>query len=415
MGFFLAKGKAKGKGKRPGAAPLGNNSLVVSASTEQIKRTRENNYLGFYGHVKLRNRLWRELLDGAMSPGLKAVLAGTEDIEAAKKILGHSCFSCGEAVIPSKKVVIRKGENGIRHYSGVRYCGSVWFCQSCARKIYAQRRKELQQLFDYFKDKKKTYSFVSLTVPHSHGQTFCELVPRLAAAVRALRSGRAWKDFAGRYGAQCGIRATEATYSPITGPHPHYHLLIVYDRPEISDEEKTYIEQYFKSRWHEICLKKGLIPADRTKAHLEHGCDVKTGHDPVKWDYLAKIKVWEMAGTTSKTARATGGLSMWEVQARAIQGEAHYQAVWFDFMCAMRHRSAIRWSPGLKTLVGIKDIADIDIVAEVEKSAQLEYVVPLKSFRDICRRGLRLQVLTLIESGRAKEAIEQYGLIPIHT
>jgi len=415
----------RGHGIRPAAqgaqdASLGNYSTVA---TPDPKEKRKNKYLH---HLHLKRMMFaREaaLLDELKAlRGLQEAPGGVEGfaprvtyLAGQIKVSRHSSRLCGDRMVPDHGT--RK--NGTKYKTGapghvridrygadradyvwIRRCGSVWFCLGCATKIYGKRREELQQAFTYFQDKKKTYSFVTLTHPHTNKETLANTMERLGKAVRALRTGKAWTLFKEKYGLEHIIRATEVTYSDTAGFHPHFHMLFVYDREAMTPEEVANIEQFLRDRWSRICIDHGFIANDRKRCeHLIHGVDVQTGVNPVDWEYLAKIKVWEMASTTSKTPRKKDSLSPWNIFEKAQEGDPKYQALWWDFMEGMRGRAAIRWSPGLKQLVGVEEKTDDEIVQG--KQAELVYIVEKESFRKIVKTNSRVRVLEAVEAGLA--------------
>lgn len=404
-------------------ASLGNYSIV---STPEFGEKRKIKYLH---HLDLKRMMFaREasLLEELKAfRGLQEAPGGVEGfaprvtyLAEQIKVSRHSSRLCGDRAVPDHGT--RK--DGTRYSTGspgeveahkyktndqersdyvwTRRCGSVWFCLSCATKIYADRREELLQAFAYFQDKKKTYSFVTLTHPHTNKETLASTMERLGKAVGALRTGKAWTLFKEKYGLEHIIRATEVTYSDAAGFHPHFHMLFVYDRESMTPEEVADIEQFLRDRWSRICIKYGFIANDRKRCeHLIRGVDVQTGVNPVDWEYLAKIKVWEMASTTSKTPRRKDSLSPWDIFEKAKEGDPKYQALWWDFMEGMRGRAAIRWSPGLKQLVGVDEKTDDEIVQG--KEGELVYIIPRASFNKIVRTRSKVRVLEAIEAGLA--------------
>ena len=405
-------------------ASLGNNSNDVTPEDGKwaVER-RKNSYLH---HLELQRMMFAreaelkaeiEALRGLQEApgGVEGALARVTHLAEQMKVSRHSARLCGDILVPTHGT--RK--NGTKYKTGspghvridrygadradyvwTRRCGSVWFCLGCASKIYAKRREELQQAFAYFQDKKKTYSFVTLTFPHTNQETLTDTMERLGKAVRELRAGKAWTLFKQRFALEHIIRATEVTYSDYAGFHPHFHLLFVYDRERMTPEEVQAIEGFLRDRWSRICINNGLIASEQKRLeHLERGVDVQTGVNPVDWGYLAKIKVWEMASTTSKTPRKKGHLSPWDLFALAKEGNPKYKALWFDFMAAMRGRAAIRWSPGLKRLVGVDEETDSEIVQG--KQAELMYIVEKDSFRKIVKAKAKVRVLEAVEAGLA--------------
>lgn len=418
---------------------LGNYSTVATPVLGELRKNRYLHHLDLSRMMFAREAELKEEIEalGALqkasvaAEGASARFDYLDYLVRQLKVSRHSSRLCGDRMVPthgSRKdgtkyetgapghVRIDRYEGDRADYVWTRRCGSVWFCLGCASKIYAERRLELQQAFDYFQGKDKTYSFVTLTFPHTNKETLTDTMERLGQAVRSLRTGKAWTLFKQRYGLEHIIRATEVTYSEANGWHPHFHMLFIYDRKSISSADAQGIEDYLRDRWSRICIKYGFIASEQKRLdHLLRGVDVKTGLNPVDWEYMAKIKVWEMASTTTKTPRRLGHLSPWEVFELARSGVKKFRDLWWDFMTAMRGRAAIRWSPGLKQLVGIDEKTDNEIVKG--KQAELVYIVDDGSFRKIVRRRSRVRVLEAVEAGFAGDvhqcsAVEdEFGLI----
>jgi hypothetical protein len=187
-------------------------------------------------------------------------------------------------------------------------------------------------------------------------------------------------------------------------------MLVVYNRASIDANESIEIERYYRDRWTKICDRYGLIADDRKRHdHLLYGVDVKTGQDPVRWEYMSKIKVWELAGGVTKVPRQAGSITPWDILDRAIAGDRRYQALWWDYMAAMRGRPAIRWSNGLKRLVGIgADKSDKDIAQE--RPGIPAYIVKPWALARIVRTESRVRVLEHIETG-CLDVVDEFGLI----
>lgn len=431
-GETVAKGAQKGV--------LGNYSTDF---TPNLKERRKNSYLHHYALKKMMLAREQVLLCAVdalraaqkASGGGEGVQARLEHLEGQLSISRHSSRLCGDRVVPSHgkrkdgsryetgapgHAEIHTGYEDLQaHYVWLRRCGSVWFCRGCASKIYGVRRQELQKAFEFFQGKDKTFSFVTLTHPHTNQETLADTMVRLSAAVSAFRMGKAWTLFKGKYDLEHIIRALEVTYSERNGWHPHFHMLFVYDRKSMTKQEADDIENFIRDRWHRICIKYGLVVSEKNRRdHLVRGVEVKTGLNLVDWDYMAKVKVWEMASTTTKTPRQETHMSPWDIFERAKNGEAKFQALWWDFMSAMKGRAAIRWSNGLKKLVGIGEKTDEEIVQGGK--AEPVYIVDKPSFRKIVRMKIHAEVLEAVEAAltgnpRAvkwcEELADQLGLI----
>lgn len=303
-----------------------------------------------------------------------------------------------------------KGNTEKFHFVGVKFCASPFFCLSCARSIYAKRRSELVSLFEYCRSQKHSFFFVTLTHPHTNSQTLQETMSVLGEMRRKLRVGSPWKRFKDRYGVYGIVTATEITRSDRAGWHPHFHMVFVCDRPEITPEEIQEIQSFLSRQWSNLAVRYGLVSEEvKRQEHLSRGVMVQAGTDKAQFRYLGKFdcdesnesltdhkKAFEMASADSKSGRNFDSMTHWEVSALAHSGHPKFKALWFDFMKSMKGRPAVQWSHGLKALAGLKDIPDEDIVQG--KKATEVYQVTRSDYQKINKQKAHCEVLEACES-----------------
>lgn len=389
-------------------SPLGNIGIKPSPSGEPLDILDKNSWLN-----QKRKRLWAENYAQARFQNMQVQRAISEKNYEDVKFFTHGARGCGKRPIPShsKKAdgeiyltghpgyaVINASPDGVAYSTHMQHCGSTWLCLSCAEKIFRTRRDEIKKAFDFFNpDAGFSKSHVTFTNPHSINDNLPDLLERMAEALTAFRSGKAWKEFRARFGYVGEIRTLEIPYGN-NGWHPHYHSVYFWDRVH-SDAEKDAIEAWIKRRWLAISEKYGFIKnAVERHGHREHGVNVKTSTDPLEAMYLAKIEVWELASTTSKTSRGIGGMSHWEVKRRAtIDKDPKYIPLWADFMRATRGRKAIWWSKGLKEMVGVVEKTDGEIVEEQECPGTVEAVLSKDDCHFAAHFQLHRQIFRAVE------------------
>jgi hypothetical protein len=76
--------------------------------------------------------------------------------------------------------------------AGLQSCGPVWSCPVCARRISAQRARELREVLETVRASGGSVALVTLTMRHRAGQQLGPLWEALSGAWGAVTSGRGW-------------------------------------------------------------------------------------------------------------------------------------------------------------------------------------------------------------------------------
>ena len=324
-----------------------------------------------------------------------------------KKLLKeqHRVCACGKHKRDSEQSVSVSvnTSNGVASFNNIIHCGSVWVCPSCSFKISQERKKELAEAMKSCRGKGLHVAMLTLTAPHYLGDDLKGLLTKMGKAKHALWSNRNSRDYFGKEFPLIGhITATEVKYSDNNGFHPHYHILLILDKP-YKAEDLEIIESDLYEFWSEKCVKQGLGKPSR-----KHGVDLKMGSnaEDMLADYIAK---WGLAEEMTQSHMKVGkknmsSLTMWEVldlsQMEASTRDK-YSYIFKTYAKAFKGRRQLFWSKGLKKLLSIVETTDEELANKEEsEDALIISAVVFTDFQWSIIKKLRLQakVLNLVES-----------------
>lgn len=119
-------------------------------------------------------------------------------------------------------------------WRGVLRCGRQHSCPVCAAQRAADRAAELDSMMRG--DDGGRWQMLTLTMRHHRGDSLSDLLDRLFAAWRRVRSVRAVREIMDRT-VTASVRALEVTFSFQNGWHPHLHVL--WRTEEWTEEERA--------------------------------------------------------------------------------------------------------------------------------------------------------------------------------
>ena len=297
------------------------------------------------------------------------------------------------------------------YYTGLQTCGSVWNCPVCSARITEVRRKEIAKATEEAYKQGYQAVMITFTFPHNNKMPLKETLRKQAEALKIFREGNAWTCFKTKNKFLGLIRALEVTHGH-NGWHPHTHELWFID-PEVKDKA---FKSFILKRWIECLKKANLLPENPSKAELEavkkRSVDVKMNCKAS--DYLAKndsAKNWGIDRELSKSANKgrAKGLHAFEFLAEDIPKN---QKLYIEFVNAMKGKSQLFWSPGLKKLLKIDEISDADIAGNEDEEEKLHenQVYFTQEFWDlILEKDYRSQVLNRLEN--AENVSEEFWKI----
>jgi hypothetical protein len=281
-------------------------------------------------------------------------------------------------------------------YGGLMVCGSVWVCPVCAAKISERRRAELKKAFRQHLETGGHCTMVTLTFSHSKSDKLDDLLFALSKSMSKFITGKRYHNFRRDIDLVGSIRAFEITYGQ-NGWHPHIHLLLMHNN-EIAPYERYDYQDWLYSMWSGACAKYGL---DTSKAHGLKLDDAQEASTYIgKWGDLMD-KPW---GTDSEMTKANikkgriGSMTPFDMLRAVVEdGDLEYEYKFREYASAVKGRSQLFWSRGLKARFDLEDKTDEEIAVEKIEEADLLGRLDYKEWRYILKNNLRVKLLDLIE------------------
>lgn len=277
-------------------------------------------------------------------------------------------------------------------YAGLQTCGSVWTCPVCASKIQEKRRGEVAKAVDYFYSNKNQAVLITFTFSHKRTDILAILLKQFSDALNKLRAGKQWENFKNRVKFKGLIRSLEITHSENNGFHPHTHELWFLDK---NINQKEFIA-FVQKRWLSACKRAGLFKeGDNLENFLKRSIDVKFNCRAS--DYLNKqdsSSHWGVDREIAKGASKKGNHPFYFLE----ENTSRTRQLFLEFADAIKGRSQLFWSRGLKDLVGINDKTDEELAEEETDNADNLGLLTLAQWHIIRTLNIRAQVLDIAEN-----------------
>ncbi len=295
-------------------------------------------------------------------------------------------------------------------YGGLMVCGLVWICPVCASKISERRRKELKIASNSYLGGGGNLNMLTLTFGHSKFDKLEESLKALGQAVLKFRSGKRYEVLRKDLGFEGSIRAFEITYG-VNGWHPHIHILI-FHKHEIEGWEREDYKNQFYELWSAACEKYGL------KTSREHGLKLDNATEASsyigKWGDMVE-KSWSIDSEMTKSNIKKGreeSLTPFDFLRKVVEdGDLEYATQFQEYAGAMKGKTQLYWSRGLKQRFRIEEKTDEDIAKAKEEPADLLGRLDWKDWLYIIRSDYRAKLLDYVEQYGYEEALEKIGLI----
>ena len=292
--------------------------------------------------------------------------------------------------------ILRSKENF--HYGNLMTCGSVWHCPICAAKISEQRRSELTQAVENWKNQGADVLLLTLTVPHYTHQKLQVVLDGLTSALRRLTNSREWKALAKEIGLYGRIRSLEVTYGQ-NGWHPHFHLLLFnYRSVDLAE-----LQAKILTLWKSAAVRSSLPEPNY------HG--VKVDNGAMAAQYVGKWGI-EHEMTKGHIKKSKEGYSPFDLlrvylgasdSGRFLDGHASEAGRLFkEYAKVFKGKRQLVWSQGLRNdlLFDLADVSDQEAADHVDDDAELFALVPLKTWKIVLSRKLRGVVLEKCREGK---------------
>lgn len=323
----------------------------------------------------------------------------------------YSLQSVAKKAIPNERVAkcLRLSFNGEievwRHlktdksfYNGLLVCGSVWNCPVCAAKISERRRTELKTAFDSWKEEGGKLGFLTLTFSHKKTDVLKDTIKKFTSATSRFASGKRYNKIRDKMGLIGRIRTFEITWSERNGWHPHIHLALFYKH----DVNLKQIQAEMYQLWETACNAHGLTSSETYGLKLEEAHKLD--------EYLSKHGNWsleqEMSKSHMKNARFES-LSPFEFLRSYLKTEdKKYLALFKEYAAALKGKSQVYWSRGLKARFNLVEKSDEEMAKESMEDADLLGTIPYEIWKIILKRDLRSNFLDWTEKHGFENAFE---------
>lgn len=344
---------------------------------------------------------------------LQAVLRGL--ISENRRIQGCLRFPRAGA----QHVEIHRANNsGLAHYSGLQTCGRGGLCPACGAKIAEHNCQEIQAALDVWRERGGVPALMTFTMPHYRSQGLSDNLKAILAAYRALTGNGSYRRLCARAGLEHTIRASEITYGPRNGFHPHLHGLGLFG----AHFDVVAFEQELARLWLANLQRQG-IQIDDTSAVLLRGVRVQLGFTAGA-EYISKIgRTWGLAEEVSKANRKKGRgehYSPADLLRHVRDGTlVDAAAVFREYAAAIEGVHLLQWSRNMRDRLGLSaEKTDQEIAAGDDQADVVLALLTLYEWRAIRFAGVAavIRVLHLADDdhegalGYVQELVRRYEL-----
>lgn len=316
-------------------------------------------------------------------------------------INGPRFGSCGMPM--THRVAVGRSQEGNTIFGGVETCGNATICMKCGRKVRAERATNIGEVLRQHLDADGGALFLTATMAHAITDSATASIDDALKAWKVMVGRSKWRNTIDEIGVSGWIKTLEVTHSMVNGYHPHFHVILLLQRPVGQDpedlEELVEIRERLFGAWLDALQSKG-----RT-AELEVGLDLRAVRDDAGiGEYVSKIEFEVARGDLKRSAGESR--SMWQVAVDAAAGCEQSTAIYCEYVRAIQGRRWISTSRGLWTQYGIDDSTDEELAEEVEEFETVTFVAN-DLYRALDRHELPLlaELRHLIEADAELETI----------
>lgn len=320
----------------------------------------------------------------------------SELLRAAGRKDAVKLSQCCYVPVGSSVDLCQNTETGAAHYRGIRTCASVWLCPICSAKISERRREELNDVLAGARSQGLSVFMVTLTARHTRRSKLATFLDALKAAKKRFQQLSGWR----RFGAVGSVTATEVTFGE-NGPHPHFHWLILSDKPQVQAQADL---EALRDDWSAALATAGL-----TGNHAAY--DVRGAS--AAGEYIAKFGAAEELTLHGEKRGRKASRTPWQLLEDARDGDAEAAALWLEFAAVFKGKRQLVYSRGLKARFGIGETSDAEAAEAAENAeAQAEKLVVLRTFCGVTdwkeARRRYCAILAAAEAGTCLDAA-QFG------
>lgn len=239
-----------------------------------------------------------------------------------------------------KDIDLKKGTSK-SYYSGIIKCGNPWICPVCSSKIMRIRQQELQKAIHSHKQAGGEVLHLVLTFRHQKEDSLKFLLDTFKLSLQSFwRSGYVRRSL--HKSAYIGrVTSTEITHGS-SGWHPHQHILLFVG----AGVDLDHLRSIFSKAWISSLDRSGLSGVRDVAVSLQDGSHTDK--------YVTKLSA-EMTLGNVKQGRAGESMTFFDLL------DLGYKDLCNEYVQAVKGRSSIMWSRGLKDHFSIVDLSDQDI------------------------------------------------------
>ena len=265
--------------------------------------------------------------------------------------------ACGWKRLPGPGVAVRgmpKDGGGFERvaFGGLVACGSH-LCPTCGPRLAETRRDEVEAILVWAKAQGFHPVMLTLTTANKKGDALAPMLDRQRLALRAWKNDRRYRD---RKGDVEGVISAFETTHGGNGWHPHIHLILLVKAPTMGRALR--LVAGLRAAWVAAAKGQGLHAG---RAGFKAHAGDRAAEYVAKWDLSH-----EVAMSVAKEGREKGQTPGQMLMA-AYHGDAEAAALWAEYARAMKGKSVLRFSPGLKERAGLLEVSDEDAAAAPEE------------------------------------------------
>lgn len=257
--------------------------------------------------------------------------------------------------------LMREKASGKAHFTGLKTCGSVWWCPCCSPKIAAKRKLELDTLFAGARAEGLAIVMLTLTARHNRKTDLVSFLNGMKAAKKRLRERREWRALP----IVGSVTALEVTHG-VNSWHPHHHEIILL---KASEKEALEMVEGLRAVWLR-CLEAYGMTGNKHAFQVQGASAAGA--------YVAKFGAAEEIALHSEKKGRNGSRTPWQLLENAEEKDEFGRFVdpqaailWGEYAMAFKGRRQLVWSRGLKARFGVNEVSD-EAAASEDPAVEME-------------------------------------------
>ncbi|MNX75757.1 Replication protein [compost metagenome] len=279
--------------------------------------------------------------------------------ETARELLGSlypALLDCGVRARKLSSVELKENvQTKCVSFGGLQTCQLTKVCPSCSKREAFLEALEVREALRACMDRGGSILLVTLTIPHEVGETLVDLLTLINSVQKTFRARKAFKNLKTNGLLFGDIRKLEVVYSARSGWHPHFHLLLYFNR-RLSQSAVEDLRVQFSSSWSKI-YARALQLAYVNDHLLDRGVHIsdETGSDSHLDTYLTKSPLNEsnVAHASFEQPGDKQSYTIGDLLCLASKGSERAVELVQEYGAAIRNLHQLRWSNGLAALLRI--------------------------------------------------------------